>query len=236
MAKKSPRPSRREESLSRERIVDASIELLDSSGEDGLTFRALSERLATGPGAIYWHIANKGELLTVACDVVIARTLQSELAGGTPKAKLRSLALGMFDALDAHPWMGSVLIRAELQSPMVRVVERIGQQILAMGVPAQEQWTTVGALFSYIVGVGGQNAANGQFARAHGLDRGDFLEAMAKIWSKLDPEAYPFVRSVAGQLRVHDDREDFLAGIDLILRGIESPPSRAQTGLASQED
>jgi AcrR family transcriptional regulator len=223
MVKKAARPSRREESLTRERIVDASIQLLDSSGEDGLTFRALSERLATGPGAIYWHIANKGELLTAAGDVVIARTLEAELAGGTPKAKLRALALGMFDALDAHPWIGSVLLRAELQSPMVRVVERIGQQVIAMGVPVEEQWTTVGALFSYMVGVGGQNAANGHFARVHGLDRGDFLDAMATIWSQLDPAVYPFVRSVAGQLRDHDDREDFLAGIDLILRGIERP-------------
>jgi hypothetical protein len=31
---------------------------------------------------------------------------------------------------------------------------------------------------------------------------------------------YPFTRSVAAQLRAHDDREEFLAGIDLILAGI----------------
>lgn len=222
MAKKAARNTRREESLTRDSIIGASIELLDSDGEDGLTFRALSQRLATGPGAIYWHVANKTELLTAACDLVIARTLEGQTARGTPRTKLRALALGIFDALDTHPWMGSVLLRAELQSPMVRVVERIGQQVVAMGVPAQEQWPAVGALFSYIVGVGGQNAANGQYARARGLDRTDFLEEMSAIWSQLDPSAYPFVRSAAGQLRIHDDRADFLAGVDLILRGIES--------------
>jgi hypothetical protein len=42
------------------------------------------------------------------------------------------------------------------------------------------------------------------------------------LWSKLDPNRYPFVRSLARQLPVHDDRKDFLAGIDLILRGIDS--------------
>jgi AcrR family transcriptional regulator len=223
MATKTTPTPRREDSLTRERIVETSIELLDSGSEAGLTFRALSERLATGPGAIYWHIANKGELLSAACDAVLARTLGAHLADGTPKQNLRSLALGMFDALDAHPWIGSVLIRAELQSPMVRVVERIGQQVRALGVPAAEEWAAVGALFSYIVGVGGQNAANGQFARARGLDRGDFLESMSTIWLQLDPAEYPFVRSMAGALRTHDDRMDFLAGIDLILRGIEAP-------------
>ena len=223
MVKKTRSSQRREESLSRESIIDASIELLDTSGEGGLTFRALSERLTTGPGAIYWHIANKSDLLTAACDAVIARTMEAHMPGATPKATIRTLALGMFDAIDAHPWVGSALIRAELQSPMVRVVERIGQQVRALGVPKEKQWAAVSALFSYILGVGGQNAANGQLARMRGLNRGDFLEAMSTVWSQLDPKEYPFVRSVAGQLRAHDDRADFLAGVNLILRGIGSP-------------
>ena len=226
MARKSRSSQRREDSLSRERIINASIELLDSSGEEGLTFRALSERLATGAGAIYWHIANKSDLLTASCDAIIARTMETHMVPATPKANIRALALGMFDAIDAHPWVGSALIRAELQSPMVRVVERIGQQVRALGVSKAKQWAAVAALFSYILGVGGQNAANGQLARARGLDRGDFLEAMSTVWSQLNPEEYPFVRSVAGQLRAHDDRVDFLAGIDLILKGIDSPRRR----------
>ena len=81
------------------------------------------------------------------------------------------------------------------------------------------------ALGSYILGVGGQNAANGQFAQTRGIDRSNFLEAVATAWSQLDPAEYPFTRSVAGQLRTHDDRADFLAGIDLILRGLDSPRS-----------
>jgi AcrR family transcriptional regulator len=226
---------RREEALTRDRIIEASIELLDSSGEGGLTFRTLSERLATGPGAIYWHIANKSELLVAACDAVVARTMDALDAankpgatpqGATPQAIIRALALGMFDAIDAHPWVGSALIRAELQSPMVRIVERIGQQVRALGVPEEEQWTVTGALLNYILGVGGQNAANGQFARARGIDRSEYLGAVASAWFKLDPKEYPFTRSLAGHLRAHDDRTDFLAGIDLILRGIRSPQRR----------
>ena len=138
----------------------------------------------------------------------------------------RAVALGMFDAIDAHPWVGSALIRAELRSPMVRVLERIGQQVRALGVPDKEQWATVSALLNYILGVGGQNAANGQVARTRGLDRSDFLKAVSTVWSQLDPHEYPFARSLAGQLRAHDDRMDFLAGIDLILKGIESSRRR----------
>src|ERR1700735_2691957 len=227
MAKKARSTRRREESLSRDRIIEASIALLDRSGEGGLTFRTLSERLATGPGAIYWHITNKSDLLTAACDTIIARTMTASLAsvttGATPQVTIRLVALAMFDAIDAHPWVGSALTRSPGQLPMLRIVERIGQQIRALGVPKKEHWVTASALLNYILGVAGRNAANGQFARTQGLDRSDFLEAVSTAWSQLDPEEYPFTRSLAGQLRSHDDRKDFLAGIDLILRGIGSP-------------
>jgi AcrR family transcriptional regulator len=222
MVKKANRPRRREDSLSRDGIIEATIAILDRSGEDGLTFRTLSERLATGPGAIYWHIANKSELLTAACDAIIGRTMNAVLVRATPEATIRDLALAMFDAIDAHPWVGSALTQAPGQLPIVRILERIGQQVRALGVPGEEQWATVGALLNYILGVAGQNAANGQFGRARGLDRSEFLEEVANAWSRLDPDKYPFTRSIAGQLRVHDDRSDFLAGIDLILAGISS--------------
>jgi len=40
--------------------------MLDVAGESGLTFRALAAELRTGAGAIYWHVANKSELLVAA--------------------------------------------------------------------------------------------------------------------------------------------------------------------------
>jgi len=220
MVKKARTPSRRDEALSREQIVDAAIELLDASGEAGLTFRALSERLATGPGAIYGHIADKSDLLTAACDVLVARTLDAAPSGAAPDAAIRTLALALFDAIDAHPWIGSALAIAPGQLPMVRILDRVGRQVRALGVPDAAQWRATSALLSYILGVGGQNAANGQLAREQGLDRSNFLDSMAATWAMLDPADYPFAHAIAGQMREHDDREDFLAGIDLLLGGL----------------
>jgi AcrR family transcriptional regulator len=226
MVKKTRSSQRREESLSRDRIIEAAIALLDHSGEGGLTFRGLSERLATGPGAIYWHVADRNDLMTAACDAIVARTMNAPLVDASPEASIRALALGLFDAIDAHPWVGSALTRAAGQAPMLRIFERIGQQVRALGAPADAQWAVASALLNYILGVGGQNAANAQYAQAHKLDRTDFLEALAKAWSQLDPDEYPFARSFAAQLPRHDDRVDFLAGIDLILRGIDASSER----------
>ncbi|MET0407940.1 MAG: TetR family transcriptional regulator [Hyphomicrobium sp.] len=222
MTKKADSYQRREESLSRDRIIEASLALLDESGESGLTFRALSEKLATGPGAIYWHIESKSELFTAAADAIISRATAAPLADATPEAAIRTLALGMFDAIDAHPWIGSALSRAPGRPPMVRILERMGQQVRALGVQGDAQWEAVSVLLNYILGVAGRNAANGQFGRKHELDRTDFLNTIAMEWLQLDPDAYPFTRSIAHRMRTHDDRVDFLAGIDLILKGISS--------------
>ncbi|RYD35835.1 MAG: TetR/AcrR family transcriptional regulator [Verrucomicrobiaceae bacterium] len=212
---------KRGESLSRERIIEASIELLDGRGEGGLTFRTLSERLATGAGAIYWHIANKNDLLAAACDAIISRTVDACVTDAAPEEAIRALALGIFEAFEKHPWVGSVLAAAP-GLPVVRIVERLGRQLDALGVPHADQWATVSALLNYILGVAGQNAANTLLARKSGADRTAFLDAVATRWSALDADDYPFTRGVAEQMRTHDDLADFLAGIDIILRGIRS--------------
>ena len=227
MARRAHPAPRREESLSRGRIIEASIQLLDSSGEEGLTFRALSQNLATGPGAIYWHIANKSDLLTAACDAVLARTLD-EIVIAKPEVTIRAVALSLFDVIDEHPWVGAVLTSTAGLSPVVRILEVIGQQIRVLGVPEEQQWAAVGTLMAYILGLSRQNAANGQLARTQGLDRSAFLEAVSAAWSQLDPQDYPFARSVAQQVRDHDDRVDFVAGIDLILGGINSQRRRSR--------
>ncbi|MRW93942.1 TetR family transcriptional regulator [Duganella sp. FT80W] len=224
MAKNTASSPRREQSLTRERIIEESIALLDSSGESGLTFRALAERLATGAGAIYWHIANKNDLLATACAEMVTRALQATAQQASPQDSIRAVALGLFDTIDAHPWVGSALTRAPLQSPTVHILEKLGQQVRAMGVPPQRQFAVVSALLSYILGVSVQNAANAQIGRALGGDRAALLDEVAGAWEQLDAGQFPFTRDMGAQLRAHDDRADFLAGVDLILSGIVSAP------------
>jgi AcrR family transcriptional regulator len=215
-------PPRRADSLTRDTIIDAAIALLDTAGEGGLTFRALAARLATGAGAIYWHVADKDDLFTAASDAIVARAMEAVPPGDTPQAGIRAVALAMFEAMDAHPWLGSALSRAPGQLPTVRILERLGRQVDALGVPQDRQWMAACALLNYLLGVSGQNAANAVIAREQGLERAHFLDTLAGAWSRLDAQAFPFARKVAGQLRAHDDREDFLAGIDLIVHGMQA--------------
>jgi hypothetical protein len=77
-------------------------------------------------------------------------------------------------------------------------------------------------LVNYILGVAGQNAANARALANSRMDRSTFLATVAARWAQLDPARYPSVHKAHTQLREHDDREQFLAGVDLILAGIEA--------------
>ena len=219
MATRTRRTDRRTDALSKERIIAAAIEILDTGGEAALTVRALAARLATGSEAIYWHVADKDELLAAATDEVIARVMTELVSGAEPREAIRAIALGVFDAIDAHPWVGSQLFREPWRPAMLEIIESVGVRLHALGVPEAAQFDSVSAVLHYILGVAGQNAANARL-QASETDRSTFLAAVAAQWVQLDPAQYPFVRQMATQLRDHDDREQFLAGVDLILAGI----------------
>lgn len=201
--------------------MEAAIEILDTDGESALTFRALAARLATGSGAIYWHVADKRELLAAVTDHVIARVMAEKVSGAEPREAIRVVALGVFDAIDAHPWVGGQLSGKPWQYAVLRILEGVGAQVGALGVPEHARFNVATALLSFILGLAGQYAVG---ARHFGgdMDRTTFLRGVAAQWAQLDPVQHPFVREVATQLPEHDDREQFLAGINLILAGIES--------------
>ena len=221
MATRTQPTARRTKAHSKQRIVRAAIEILDAGGEGALTVRALAARLATGSGAIYWHVAGRNDLLAEATDDVIARVVIDVAGGAGPGQAIRAVALGVFDAIDAHSWVAAQLFREPWRPAMLRIFESVGARLQALGVPERAQFDTASALVNYVLGVAGQNAANGRL-HAHGTDRSAFLATVAARWAQLDPAAYPFVRQVATQLREHDDRAQFLAGVDLILAGIET--------------
>jgi AcrR family transcriptional regulator len=219
MARASLRPQKRPDALSRERIVQAAIDLLDAEGESGLTFRALSQRLSTGAGALYWHVASKDELLAATTDDLVLRALTDVDGDAAPADLIRAVALGLYDVVDAHPWVGAHLSRAPWQPAMLQIFERVGAQLAALRVPEHAQFFAASTLVNYVLGLASQEAANARNP-VHGGDRDAFLGTLAETWSRLDPAAFPFVRRMARELPGHDDREQFLAGIDLILAGI----------------
>jgi AcrR family transcriptional regulator len=216
MTTRTPRSTRRSDALSRDRIVEATIEVLDATGEAGLTVRALTAHLSTGRGAIYHHIVNKEELLAAAADDVMAR-VTAAAGDDDPEQAIRALALGIFDAIDAHPWVGTQLSHEPWQPAVLRIWKSLGSQLQRLGVPGPARADAGSALVNYVLGAAAQYAAGARRVTSD-ADRKAYLQTLAAQWAQHDPD--PIVQDAASQLHEHDDREQFLAGVDIFLTGI----------------
>jgi len=63
-------------------VIDAAFAVLDEHGLDGLTTRRLTERLGVAVGAIYWHVRDKRELLSLLADRIVADAVHAHPADG----------------------------------------------------------------------------------------------------------------------------------------------------------
>ena len=120
--------SRRTDALSKAKIIEAAIAILDAEGERALTFRALATSLSTGSGAIYWHVTDKKALLAAATDHIVAAAIAGLTKVVEPQDAIRAVALGMFDAIDAHPWIGAQLSGDLWQQAVIRILEPLARR------------------------------------------------------------------------------------------------------------
>lgn len=226
MATRNSSPKRRNQVLSREQIIAVAIELLDTGGEGALTVRALTARLATGSGAIYYQVGTRDELLEAVTEAVVTTALAAGPAGSgtTPGDEIRRVALALFDAIAEHPWLATRLILQVVRHPVgpvtVEIFERIGQQVGALGVPRSSWFDAASTLVHYVLGAISQNARIDGDVPDVEPGREEFFDATAAAWQELDPETYPFMHAIAGQVVRHDDREQFLTGLGVVLDGL----------------
>lgn len=227
MTEKPARGRRRsQDALSREVVVDAAVTLLDERGERGFTFPLLTKHLHTGNGAIYWHVANKDELIALAADQVLAEAVTAadeantdEVVSGAPEDRVRVLAVGVYDALDRHQWAAAHVTGTPTPPHALRIMERIGQLTDNPNRSAEEHFVIATAIYNYVIGVAAQMIGAGATIGQH-TNRSDYLAQSAERWQQLDPAEYPFLSGMTDTLRDHDDRAQYIAGLDLLINGL----------------
>jgi AcrR family transcriptional regulator len=101
--------------LSRERVLRAAIKIADSSGLESLTMRRLAEELGAEAMSLYYHVANKEDLLDGIADAVVVEindvvgTIGVPSAGAGWKTAVRQRILSARQVLLRHPWAPRVL-------------------------------------------------------------------------------------------------------------------------------
>jgi len=117
-------------------VVGQALALLDEVGLARFTMRALADRLGTYPATIYWHVGNRGELLSQVAAVVL-----DEVFSGLPDPEVTSWDQWLIEtarsyrrAMHRHPAMAVwAVTHFEAQVPVPRQLEQIVQVLGSAG-------------------------------------------------------------------------------------------------------
>jgi TetR/AcrR family tetracycline transcriptional repressor len=108
--------------LTRERILEAAVGIIDEEGLEGLSMRRLGAKLGVEAMSIYNHVPNKDALLQEVADHLISMTATP--AEGTWKERLSARLRSMRASLKQHPNTIPLLVRYHAHSiESFRVIE-----------------------------------------------------------------------------------------------------------------
>lgn len=133
-------------------VVDAATALLDNYGIADLSMRRLARELAVTPGALYWHFANKQQLLGAVADRIL------EPVRGEPghwSARIVGICGQLRDALLSHTdaaELVSASFAAGQSEVMGDVLSQLGAAAAEAGVTAANAELAARSVVYYVLG------------------------------------------------------------------------------------
>jgi TetR/AcrR family transcriptional regulator, tetracycline repressor protein len=133
-------------------VVDAATMLLDSYGIADLTMRRLARELTVSPGALYWHFANKQQLLGAVADRILESV--DDVPGGWRDrvagicAKLRNALLSHTDGAE----LVSASFAAGQSEAMARTLARLIDAAADAGVDRAHAELAARTVVYYVLG------------------------------------------------------------------------------------
>ncbi|QUH05521.1 TetR/AcrR family transcriptional regulator C-terminal domain-containing protein [Saccharopolyspora erythraea] len=147
-----PRRRGRPPKLTRQAVVAAALEVLDESGHDGLTMRAVAERLGVGKMSLYHHVADRAELERLAIEHLLAELHVPEPS--LPwRERIAALAHGVRALVRRHPNATPLLAMREYTDPAaLRLPEAVMAALHEAGLRGAEAAGGARLVFSYAIG------------------------------------------------------------------------------------
>lgn len=108
------------EPLTRSRIVELALAIIDTEGLPALNIRRLAAAAAVKPMSLYHHFPNKVAILDAVAESIAATTLDNRRAVGTWQERTRLLFVGLYGLVQAHPRALPLITTGVLRTPSGR--------------------------------------------------------------------------------------------------------------------
>ncbi|MEV4582217.1 TetR/AcrR family transcriptional regulator [Nonomuraea jabiensis] len=201
--------------LSRERIVEAAVALLDAEGVAGFSMRALAARLRAGTMSLYEYVTSKEDVLDLALDEVFGE-ISAEERPAWRDTVVRQLSQSR-DVMRRHPWVPALTATRPLLGPNALARSRLFYSALAgAGLTGPVLTAAVGTLTSYVNGYVAAENIWWATVRTPGAD----AEIRERVGRFLEENATELSRHA--HVADGDFDRQFLLGLDIVLDGIEA--------------
>lgn len=209
--------------LTRDAIVDAALRVLERDGVHGLSMRRVAEELGTGAASLYWHVANKDQLVELIVDRVAG---EISVPGPDPEHWRQQVVEWMVSAREVmkrHPGVGALTMgRIPIGPNTVLWVEWFLAVLRGAGVPDR--------IAAYAGDLGGlylgahalEDAIGPQSPTGEDLSAEEVVGLIRGYFESLPPERFPNIHETLDELFMGDADDRFRLGLEIILRGLES--------------
>ncbi|MCS0604183.1 TetR/AcrR family transcriptional regulator C-terminal domain-containing protein [Streptomyces sp. LP11] len=134
-------------------IVAATLAVLDEQGLDGVTMRAVADRLGVRHNTVRWHASSKGRLLELASDELLAHCLDEPLPEAFPD-RLGELSRRCRTALLSHRDGARMVAGVFAAEPRtLRYADTVIATLLAAGHPPRTAAWTHWTIFYLTLGL-----------------------------------------------------------------------------------
>ena len=215
------------DTLSREQIVDAAIELLDRDGLEGLNMRALGQRLGSAATAVYWHVGSKDNLIALAADQVWNEIGRPDPAAAGWRAAAAAMATDLHAMLTRHSWLVQAFGSQVLYGPGKASHDDHSLAVYeAAGFTSAQAGRAAVTVFTFVLGHALGTAAAASLTRKLSRDSADGADQLSARMAGAREIAARFPRlrarlgtAAAGYGAVPDASFEF--GLRAILDGLE---------------
>src|SRR5205809_8125499 len=137
--------------LSRDRILEAALELADEGGIEALSMRKLGQKLGVEAMSLYNHVANKDDVIDGILDLVLAEG-KLPASSGEWDAAVRESAISVHAALRNHPWACTlVMAPGHIRPARMEYMNALLGRLRAAGFSADESYHAYHVLDGHIL-------------------------------------------------------------------------------------
>jgi AcrR family transcriptional regulator len=208
--------------LDRPRIVAAGLRIVDEGGVEALSVRRLADALDVSPMSIYWHVADKAELLRLIGEAVLDE-VEIPQPRGDWRDQLRDIHRSMLGTVLRHPNTVDIVIgRARFGAAGLTLFERILSILLQAGFSPEAAFDAYQSLYLFTLGF---SAVSGRSAEFRDGQRQGLL-----YMRSLPEDRFRSIRTVAPVIGGRSPEEQLEIALDVVIEGIAARLPRSTAG------